>query len=863
MTNLKIQKNTKLSKDEYDVAIDTLKRYRENIVKLDKHIDETNEKKKTFYDFLSNQDKQELVSILLENNSIDKKTIESLLETATQYKPKLDFLHNVTYPLDKRIQELTENKNNSLATYLLENKETINRLTAKAQHENIVSIYSTFVTKIEYKMGEERVKNFNESAKRNNVGDIIDEELGQFQGKKICYNNNNYERFTNCINELKISEEVKAKTKKLLKRLDSLEILDNNANASESPYKEYGFIRFITAQKEFISAINENPTNEQKIKSTLENLKKEEAKINIMYKMIQEELGDGYENMPSNVDSFRSTSVPPCFKNNLSINAKFNSLFIMLTVIKEKNLDIDTFVEKPVESASKAYQESFKKVNVDILLKNKTKGEAILFLSQRKTLPNAEDLVKYSRSFELISKNEKNKEYQDTNNLSSIAFTDFNGRLGRAVSIIPDYFTDDYRETLQNIFMAKKDNEGKVSYLDCYVSKNDIQESLLTNVAYDERDTIIEKINADKDIENTFFETIESLKYFATHKKNPKNKDNVTLDTHRMFYAVQEFAGKIILALDLKGKPIDQKRGYSEKFVSTLFDIIDDYKEIDDLKNFKFKEYVDRINSMVHIIKNRDTLVKNFEKTMNSEQKIKEDKFITEFERINKEIDRLDEQADKIGEKLGKGQTNEEIEAIAAEQRKKFIELQKLQNNRIKELKEDVKKGKISKFYFEKRSEQVMLLENIKDKPAMFMCEDKNYKDFKTYVNKILNKNIKDFSNDELRKEKENHDLLMKKSEEEKRLFILNSVLHENKLGRSKFINFEKIGEIDINDDVAKMKEISSELLLQNQKIQEQIALMQDNRKSIEVNFSNNEKIEDDNHIEEEIKKNTFEKVVK
>ena len=186
------------------------------------------EKKKTFYDFLSNQDKQELVSILLENNSIDQKTIESLLETATQYKPKLDFLHDVTYPLDKRIQELTENKNNSLATYLLENKETINRLTAKAQHENIVSIYSTFVTKIEYKMGEERVKNFNESAKRNNVGDIIDEELGQFQGKKICYNNNNYERFTNCINELKISEEVKAKTKKLLKRLAFIKKMSKN-----------------------------------------------------------------------------------------------------------------------------------------------------------------------------------------------------------------------------------------------------------------------------------------------------------------------------------------------------------------------------------------------------------------------------------------------------------------------------------------------------------------------------------------------------------------------------------------------------------------------------------------------------------
>ena len=97
------------------------------------------------------------------------KPVNIKIENQKAFKELVEKVGN----LELAIQELTENKNNSLATYLLENKETINRLTAKAQHENIVSIYSTFVTKIEYKMGEERVKNFNESAKRNNFAKNI------------------------------------------------------------------------------------------------------------------------------------------------------------------------------------------------------------------------------------------------------------------------------------------------------------------------------------------------------------------------------------------------------------------------------------------------------------------------------------------------------------------------------------------------------------------------------------------------------------------------------------------------------------------------------------------------------------------
>ena len=43
-------------------------------------------------------------------------------------------------------------------------------------------------------------------------------------------------------------------------------------------------------------------------------------------------------------------------------------------------------------------------------------------------------------------------------------------------------------------------------------------------------------------------------------------------------------------------------------------------------------------------------------------------------------------------------------------------------------LKEDLKKGRISKYYFDIRAEQVKLLDNIKDIPAMFIHEEAKYK---------------------------------------------------------------------------------------------------------------------------------------
>ena len=337
--------------------------------------------KKTFFHYLSLEDKVLITNKLLEE--IDKGISEQLLNKAIEYRDKYDFLANAKYPVSDSFKELTKN-DNSLSRYLLENEENINRLTVVSSNDPIVNVYTDKVTKVEYELSKKRYASFNKVAKEKGIHDLIN-NIGQFRKKKVYYNSENYERFKNSIQEVKTSNETKVKIKKLLRKFDSLQILDENANAGESPYKEYGFIRFINAKEAFVNAMNEKPADEAKIRNSLECLKNEEEKINEMYNMIQEELGDSYETMPSNVDSYRNRYVPPCFKNNLSINAKFNSLYIMSTFIKEKNLDIDEFVEKPIETSSRCFEEYYQKSNIDSILKDKSKGEAIITVKSSDT----------------------------------------------------------------------------------------------------------------------------------------------------------------------------------------------------------------------------------------------------------------------------------------------------------------------------------------------------------------------------------------------------------------------------------------------------------------------------------------------
>ena len=156
----------------------------------------------------------------------------------------LHLFNNASYPLNDRFIKLTQDKESSLAKYLIENKEAIDRLTVISNHSAVSEYFGKLVNKIERQMGENRHKSFSNYAKQAKIDDITTEQ-GQFSKKKVYYIKENYERFLSLRKELKTTPETKEKFKKLLKELDALHIVDGIENIGESGSKEYGFIKFI------------------------------------------------------------------------------------------------------------------------------------------------------------------------------------------------------------------------------------------------------------------------------------------------------------------------------------------------------------------------------------------------------------------------------------------------------------------------------------------------------------------------------------------------------------------------------------------------------------------------------------------
>ena len=92
--------------------------------------------------------------------------------------------------------------------------------------------------------------------------------------------------------------------------------------------------------------------------------------------------------------------------------------------------------------------------------------------------------------------------------------------------------------------------------------------------------------------------------------------------------------------------------------------------------------------------------------------------------------------------KAGKGLTNDQIEEIGMKQRELTNQLLAAQDRRIEALRLDYEKGRIPKYFYEKRIEQ-LATGNIKDLgklPPLFKVDDPDYKNFNTYMRKVVSK---------------------------------------------------------------------------------------------------------------------------
>lgn len=782
---------------------------KKDIQRIQNFIETQKRKIESFYSKLSNEDKEKMFDKAMENLDKGNLDLQEAKKKVEEHLPVFDFHRKEKFLLENRIDEIVEkNQDKALADYLLQNKEDIKRLTIRTDPDVTERYFSALVKSVDVVLNATHHEQFSAFAKEKGIADITTEKAS-FKSDKINFIKEDHQRFLSCKKEIKTTEQTKANFKLLLKEMDSLNIIDNQSFVGESRDKEYGFTKFIKLKHALADELNAENVSKERVEKALKDLKEEEQKIFKMYDLIQKTLGDDYFTMPQNVDSYRNVEVPAEFKQNLAVQSKFNSLYIMLSFIKEKGLTIDEFVDNPVACTDRCFQENFDKRNVDKVLKGKTKSEALLYFATRKIDTSLEDPFKYARSYEMIVTSEQDPELRKDNLLSFVAISSMVGNLNRAASIRNDYLIGNYKETLQNIFLVKENADGEIPYMKCFVSSASYQDDMVTGFV-DEKPTAVEQIQKHDNIEKAFYDSIEILKNY-TLAENEDNKEKRRITSSNLLSTVQEFAVKILYTIDFDKTNAQGEKVFSENFFNDVCNVITDYKQIAILNDFDYQIEDREVSNMIRTLNNKENLLKETQKQLNESQIKYEEDFIREFEKLNKDIDELDKKAEKIAKKLQKGESNKEIDDISIEQIKKFNDIRKLQNARIDQLRSDLEKGKVSQYYFDKRTEQISLLQNVKELPAMFLHEEKSYKNFKAYLKeqrKLSNKRIASTRLAEMQRE---YNRIVEESKEEKRLFIINKTLEKKGLSANKAVNVKKAQKIEIQDQTKEMQEIQNE----------------------------------------------------
>lgn len=797
--------------EENETSKKQIQNLRQRISTYDEFIARESSKMEQFYQYLNPVSKEVVLIGLLQTLKKDNEKNSQLEEKMAKFIPTLE-LKSGRYPLKERINELKKDSNLNLALYdFLEQEEAlINELTCITDFNVIHKLETHTTNKVEKKITEILKDEFVLAAKTKKISDITTSDA-EFN-RNVYRSHENYARLKSSINELKVEEENKNNIKKALLKMQELGFLDEHASANESGNKNYGFTKFLKAKEDFIDTMNENPIDFNKVKAKFDQLKEEKNRIDEMYRFIENTLDvKNYITMPTNIDSFRNGYVLGEHKQNLIVNAKFNSLYVMLSFIKENNLTIDEFINNPVKASNDAINNKFESIINKINLNSKNKLEAIQFLGSKKDPGMVIDMYKYSRCFELLSTSEQGLDNKQDNLITTAAINVFNGNTNHYLHTIRDYFKGNNKETLQNIFLATP-VEGKIDYVDCFVSNEKYQSDERTGLIEENVEFAFEKVAFCDNFQERFYEAIDIIVQYNETIKNYPNPASATPKIKEMLEALQELSLKFMLTHDLKGKD-----NYSHQFTADVKNMVRNYKEISSLSEIDVELEQTHQRNLNEVLNRKSKLVKSFEKSMYESQKNKEKEFIKNFKKVNKEIDRLEAIGDYVSTHLEKGKTNSDLEKILLLENNQLKLLRTHQNQRLQQLREDYEAGKITEYYFEKRSTQIKLLENLEETPKMFRCDDKDYKNFKTYMKKVKNINIKNLHRDEIKAHQDIYNALMIDSKKEKELLLTNGVLYERKLSNIS-VDSHKVEDIPIEKE-NNMQMNSLELLQENKKI--------------------------------------------
>ena len=732
---------------KYKSAQDSINKARQNI-------ENPNYPKVNIFAYLTPEYYDEYLKKLahnLEKVKNSKDIEENILTYQVVYKSE----KTLEYPVKDKLDQLMSTMSVSLDTYqvIKENYEFINEITAIESNEGARRLYD-YVRDIEGLVEKANLNIFVEGCKEKGVEDIAADgangfiEFDTIETEKRVYNEDL---------KLDFSYDIKVIYSTLLKEMQNTNMLIEDASIEESDNKDYGFTKFLIAKQKIIETINAKHFDEAEFLVNLDNLKREVRKIENMEKLIDQMIGTSFESMPTNVDNYRNPMVPRRFKQNLAHNAQINGLYLSLAFVNEIGVSIDEFVQNPIEVVKKAFEDKFNELHIDNQLKGKHKAEAIFDLAAGKRFETV-DVYGYIRTLLFFSGLESDPEKRKHNSVviagMSTSFSKKKMVLHAGNTFIK---TANLSETLQNIFLAKPDKTGVISYADCHsrkvVKSNEKNPKFVSKMVdyktgffIKDKETTIDKISKIENFQETYNDMMDVIKKYDEALNNPDNKGVIQIiEVKDLITAAQELCAKYLLTHDINELDNNFQREAMNFITNPQLEGALSGINIEGMGN----------PNLVNLIKNKKSLMNNQEKAVLkfvTENK-QENEFIRVFKELNKQMDDLDKQLDKISAKIGKGETNEQIEAIGMQHRRLLNQLMEAQNKRIEELKLEYENGKIPRYYYEKRVEQVKSLQNLDQITPLFKVDEPKYKNFKSYKKSLSAEEKTGKTDEELKEE--------------------------------------------------------------------------------------------------------------
>ena len=494
--------------------------------------------------------------------------------------------------------------------------------------------------------------------------------------------------------EVKLNDDAKNKIETIFNKFEKLDLV-KPGDGGEAPTKIYGFAKLMDILSDIDVALSKGEF--EKLKTLKNNYIKRTNDIREMFKTIKEVVAPNPERMPGNVDNIRYENVPAEFKADVPLNATYNGIYNLYSILKGKGISTKDFLSDPNKYVKQVILDETRKYQIGFANSDKSYEEQVALAYGDREYKRTNN-IGISRMIGTLNLFVSNKE-DAINNEAFIAIV-----VGKINAIEADdsmlttnYFKEDRAGTLLNTLLVNpedRDFEKLRSY------KTKTSDKLHTIEPFDRIKYMNEKNILPNDFADRVSNFINSAYEISITDENDEDIVESRFSMGLFPYAIKDVQLAIKQYLMLKN-PMENDG--VDRLLNILKDPIKAFENLD--MNEGYKRLIrglkgkqsDYLNSKKAAKKAGERIIKNTrtaEKTYNSNAK------------------RILDSANLISEKIKNEADEKKIENLQIELTKKMNDLKLLQKAEVERLKNEFKNGKLPENYYKQRVENIITLKH-------------------------------------------------------------------------------------------------------------------------------------------------------